>query len=45
MTFPGYVELDRSQADSFSDPIYVPGGLLFGDKIVTTVYVRMCFHN
>ena len=31
--------LDNTIIDSHSDPIYIPGGLLFGDKIVTSAYV------
>ena len=43
-TFPTFEKLDGIQIDSFSDPIYIPGGLVFGDKIVTTLYVRIPNH-
>lgn len=41
-TFPTYRKLDGTVIDSFSDPVYIPGGLLFGNQIVTTLYVRHC---
>ena len=41
VTFPDFRELDKTEVDSFSDPIHIPGGLLFGNKIVSTLYVRI----
>ena len=35
---PGLLELPRTQ-DSHSDPIFVPGGLIFGEEEVTQVFV------
>ena len=35
---PGLQELPRTQ-DSHSPPIFVPGGLVFGDEEVAQVYV------
>ena len=40
-TFPGVLELDNTEADSTSDPIVIPDGLVFGNKIVTLAYVRL----
>ena len=37
--FPGYLELKKTEVDSVSDPVYIPGGLLFGDEIVSVLYV------
>ena len=37
---PDLLELPRTQ-DSYSDPIFIPGGLVFGDEIVTQVYVSL----
>lgn len=37
--FPGVMELERV-TDAYSDPIDIPGGLIFGHEIVTTAYVR-----
>ena len=39
MEFPGVMELDETKPDSTSGPIYIPDGLIFGDKIVTSAYV------
>ena len=36
--FPGVAELRRVK-DANSEPINIPLGLLFGDRIVTTAYV------
>ena len=38
--FAGVTELRRVK-DANSEPIIIPLGLLFGDRIVTTAYVRM----
>ena len=35
---PGLLELPRTE-DSHSDAIFIPNGLVFGDEIVTQVYV------
>ena len=37
--FPGVAELRRVK-DANSEPISIPLGLLFGDQILTTAYVR-----
>ena len=37
-SFPGVEEL-RREKDTNSEPINIPLGLLFGDRIVTTAYV------
>ena len=37
---PGLLELPRTQ-DSHSDPIFVPDGLIFGDEMITQVYVSI----
>ena len=39
MEFPGVMELDKTKPDSSSGPIYIPDGLIFGDKTVTSAYV------
>ena len=39
---PGLQELPRTQ-DSHSPPIFVPDGLIFGDEIVTQIYVSKTF--
>ena len=41
--FPGVAEL-RREKDANSDPIIIPLGLLFGDRIVTTAYVSRFLH-
>ena len=41
--FPGVTELRRVK-DANSDPIIIPLGLLFGDRIVTTAYVSTLVH-
>ena len=41
---PGLKELPRT-LDSVSDPIFVPGGLIFGDEEVTRVYVSTIGDN
>ena len=38
-SFPGVAEL-RREKDANSEPIIIPLGLLFGDRIVTTAYVN-----
>lgn len=38
-TIPGVKTLDKSLTDASSDPIYIPNGLIFGEKIVTSAYV------
>ena len=50
-TFIGVKELERVE-DSNSDPIFIPGGIIVGNQIVSTVYVRLadqcthaCKHN
>ena len=35
---PGLLELPRTQ-DSHSNPIFVPGGLIFGEEEVTQIFV------
>ena len=40
--FPGVAEL-RREKDANSDPINIPLGLLFGDRIVTTAYVSSSY--
>ena len=39
-SFPGVVDLRRVK-DANSEPINIPLGLLFGDRVVTTAYVRI----
>ena len=39
-SFPGVMELERV-VDAYSDPINIPGGLIFGHKIVNTAYVSV----
>ena len=34
-------ELSKDSIDSSSDPINIPDGLIFGDRVVTTAYVSM----
>ena len=41
--FPG-VEALRREKDANSEPISIPLGLLFGDRIVTTAYVSTLVH-
>ena len=41
--FPGVEEL-RREKDANSEPISIPLGLLFGDRIVTTAYVSSLVH-
>ena len=41
--FPGVEEL-RREKDANSEPISIPLGLLFGDRIVTTAYVSTIVH-
>ena len=45
--FFGVKELERVE-DSNSDPIFIPGGIIMGNQIVSTVYVRQtdqyCIH-
>ena len=41
--FPGVMELDTTQVDVTSDPINIPDGLIFGDRIVTSVYVSLMY--
>ncbi len=36
--FPGVMELKR-ETDAHSDPIFIPRGLLFGNKRVASAYV------
>lgn len=38
-TFPGVKELNREK-DANSEPINIPNGMLFGDRLVTQAYVR-----
>ena len=38
--FPGVAELKREK-DANSAPLGIPFGLLFGDRVVTTAYVRI----
>ena len=42
-SFPGVAEL-RREKDANSEPISIPLGLLFGDRIVTTAYVSTLVH-
>lgn len=37
--FPGVKELDKTGPDPTSEAVYIPDGLIFGDKIVTSAYV------
>lgn len=39
MTFPGVKELAKTEADSVSDPIVIPDGLVFGNQIATMAFV------
>ena len=41
MGFPGVMELDTTQVDVTSDPINIPNGLIFGDRLVTSAYVSL----
>ncbi len=38
--FPSVAELERVQ-DGVSEAIIIPNGLLFGDSLVTTAFVRI----
>ena len=38
--FFGVNELKRVE-DTSSDPIFIPGGIIMGNRIVSTVYVRL----
>ena len=43
-SFPGVMELKRKK-DANSEPITIPVGILFGDRIVKTAYVStLCKH-
>ena len=38
-TFPGVMELDKTEADATSVAIPIPDGLIFGNEIATLAYV------
>ena len=38
------MELERV-TDAYSDPIDIPGGLIFGHEIVTTAYVSVKYNT
>ncbi len=39
--FPGVAELGRTEVDGASEAIIIPNGLLFGESLVTTAFVRI----